>query len=80
MRLTLKLLPRDAVAYALLFFALVPLFAYSQRVGAPPYGIVVADMDRSVKPGDDFYHYPMASGSSAPKFPRARVTLLMAAG
>src|SRR5580700_10069428 len=35
-----------------------PLAADAQSTPAPEtYGIVVANMDRSVKPGDDFYHY-----------------------
>ncbi len=56
MRFTLRLLARNAAAYAL--FALVPLAAYSQEASTPEtHGIVVANMDRSVKPGDDFYHY-----------------------
>jgi endothelin-converting enzyme/putative endopeptidase len=38
--------------------ALSPLTAYSQNTLTPEtHGIVVTDMDRSVKPGDDFYHY-----------------------
>jgi len=56
MRLALGFLPRTAAAYA--FFALVALAAYSQEVSKPEtHGIVVANMDRSFKPGDDFYHY-----------------------
>jgi putative endopeptidase len=56
MRFTLRFLSRNAAACAL--FALAPLFVYSQNAPAPEtHGIVVADMDRSVKPGDDFYHY-----------------------
>ncbi|HXY10754.1 MAG TPA: hypothetical protein VEI52_23180, partial [Terriglobales bacterium] len=56
MTLTLWCLPRNAAAYAL--FALVSLAAFSQEVSTPEtHGIVVANMDRSVKPGDDFYHY-----------------------
>src|ERR1700733_4488670 len=55
MKLTLRFLSRSA-AYALL--ALAPLTAFSQAAPAPETrGIVVADMDRSVKPGDDFYRY-----------------------
>jgi endothelin-converting enzyme/putative endopeptidase len=50
------LLSRNAAAYALI--ALFPLAAYSQEAStAETHGIVVANMDRSVKPGDDFYHY-----------------------
>jgi endothelin-converting enzyme/putative endopeptidase len=50
------LLPWNVAAYAL--FVLVPLAAHSQKVGTPEtLGIVLANMDRSVKPGDDFYHY-----------------------
>ena len=56
MRFTLRVLPRNAAACALL--ALAPLAAYSQDAPAPEtHGIVVANMDRSVKPGDDFYRY-----------------------
>jgi hypothetical protein len=56
MRFTLRFLPRNTAACALL--ALAPLAAYSQDAPAPEtHGIVVANMDRSVKPGDDFYRY-----------------------
>jgi putative endopeptidase len=56
MRFSLRFLPRNAAACAL--FALAPFFVYSQNSPAPEtHGIVVANMDRSVKPGDDFYHY-----------------------
>ncbi|MGB7751017.1 MAG: M13 family metallopeptidase [Candidatus Acidiferrales bacterium] len=56
MRFTPIFLPRNAAAYALL--ALAPLAAYAQDAPAPEtHGIVVANMDRSVKPGDDFYRY-----------------------
>ena len=56
MGFTLRFLSRNAAACALL--ALAPLTAYSQDAPAPEtHGIVVADMDRSVKPGDDFYRY-----------------------
>ncbi len=56
MRFTLRVLPRGAPACAL--FALAQLAAYSQDAPAPEtHGIVVANMDRSVKPGDDFYRY-----------------------
>jgi putative endopeptidase len=56
MRFTLGFLPRDTVAYGLLALAL--LTAHSQDALAPEtHGIVVANMDRSVKPGDDFYGY-----------------------
>jgi putative endopeptidase len=58
MRFTLRLLPRNPVAGAVLFFALVSLSAYSQQASTQEtYGVVVANMDRSVKPGDDFYRY-----------------------
>jgi putative endopeptidase len=56
MRLAVRFLPRNAASYAL--FALVPLTAYSQDLPTPDtHGIVVVNMDRSVKPGDDFYRY-----------------------
>ena len=43
-------------AYALLVLA--QLAAYAQTAPTPEtHGIVVANMDRSVKPGDDFYRY-----------------------
>ena len=56
MRFTLRLLFRNVAAYAVL--ALAPLAAYPLDEPAPEtHGIVVANMDRSVKPGDDFYRY-----------------------
>ena len=56
MRFTLRFSPWNAAAYVLL--ALAPLAAYSQDAPTPEtHGIVVANIDRSVKPGDDFYHY-----------------------
>ena len=56
MRFTPRLSARNTAAYAL--FALVPLAAYSQEASTPEtHGIVAANMDRSVKPGDDFYYY-----------------------
>jgi len=45
-------------ACALLFFVLATLTADSQDTSKPEiHGIAVANMDGSVKPGDDFYHY-----------------------
>jgi len=56
MRFTLRLLSWNAAAYALL--ALAPIVAHAQTAPAPEtHGIVIANMDRSVKPGDDFYNY-----------------------
>jgi len=56
MRFTLRFLPWNAAACALITFA--PLAACAQNAPAPEtHGIVVANMDRSVKPGDDFYRY-----------------------
>src|SRR5208282_3182531 len=56
MRFTLRLLSWNAAAYALL--ALAPIIAHAQTALSPEtHGIVVANMDRSVKPGDDFYRY-----------------------
>jgi len=56
MRFTLGCLSWNVAAYALL--ALAQLAAYAQDAPTPEtHGIVVANMDRSVKPGDDFYRY-----------------------
>jgi putative endopeptidase len=56
MGLTLTHLSRNAAASALL--AVAPLAVYAQDAPtSETHGIVVANMDRSVKPGDDFYHY-----------------------
>jgi putative endopeptidase len=56
MGFTLRFLSLNAAASALLALAL--LAAYSQNAPAPEnHGIIVANMDRSVKPGDDFYRY-----------------------
>jgi putative endopeptidase len=53
-----RLLPRIVAASVLLFFALTPLIAYAQEASAPEtHGIVVANMDRSVKPGDNFFRF-----------------------
>jgi putative endopeptidase len=55
MKLILKFLPHAIVAYVLLTLASL---AASQDAPQPDsHGIAVANMDRSVKPGDDFYHY-----------------------
>jgi putative endopeptidase len=55
-RFTPHCLPWNVAAYAVL--AIAPLAAYSQDAPAPETrGIVVANMDRSVKAGDDFWHY-----------------------
>jgi len=55
-RFAVKFSPRIAAACALL--AVAPLTAYSQDAPTPEtHGIVIANIDRSVKPGDDFYHY-----------------------
>jgi putative endopeptidase len=67
----LGLLPRNAVAYAL--FALVTLAASSQKASTPEiHGIVVANMDRSVKPGDDFYRYANGDWIKRTKIPPDR--------
>jgi hypothetical protein len=50
----IRFLPSNATAYALL--ALGPLTVYSQDAALETHGIAV-NMDRSVNPGDDFYHY-----------------------
>jgi putative endopeptidase len=56
MRFTTRFLPWNAAGYAL--FALAPLAACAQVAPSPEnHGIVVANIDRSVKPGDDFYRY-----------------------
>jgi putative endopeptidase len=56
MRFTLRFLPRAIAAYSLLAFA--PLATYSQAAAKQDtHGVVVANMDPSVKPGDDFYGY-----------------------
>jgi putative endopeptidase len=52
--------PRHAFisAAACAFLALLPLVAITRDAVTPEtHGIVVANMDRSVKPGDDFYRY-----------------------
>jgi len=51
----MRFLLSNATAYALL--ALGPLTAYSQDAALETHGIAVANVGRSVNPGDDFYHY-----------------------
>ncbi len=47
-----------ASAAACALFALAAIISYSQVASAPEtHGIVVANMDRSIKPGDDFFRY-----------------------
>ncbi len=44
--------------FAAAFVATCAIAAYAQQASAPEtHGIAVANMDRSVKPGDDFYQY-----------------------
>jgi predicted metalloendopeptidase len=70
MRFTPRLLAWNA-AYAL--FVIVPLALYSQDASAPEtHGIVVANMDRSVKPGDDFYRYANGDWIKRAKIPPDR--------
>src|ERR1700689_3061251 len=71
MRSTVRLLARSAAAYFLLVLARLP--TYSQdTVTLETHGIVVANMDRSVKPGDDFYHYANGSWIKRTEIPRDR--------
>jgi endothelin-converting enzyme/putative endopeptidase len=51
----MRFLSSNAAAYALL--ALSPVTVYSQDAALETHGIAVANMDRSVRPGDDFFHY-----------------------
>jgi endothelin-converting enzyme/putative endopeptidase len=62
MRFTFNWLRQNAAASVLLgfvgFVLLAPLRAPAQGAPAPEtHGIVIANMDRSVKPGDDFWRY-----------------------
>jgi putative endopeptidase len=71
MRFTVRFLPWNAAAYAL--FALAPLAAYTQKTLAPEtHCIVIANMDLSVKPGDDFYLYANGSWIKHTKIPPDR--------
>ena len=56
MKFALRFFPRATAAYALLAFA--ALAVYAQDAPKPEvHGIAIANMDRSIKPGDDFYQY-----------------------
>jgi putative endopeptidase len=55
MRLFLKYLPCAIAAYALL--TITPLVVSQGTPKPDAHGIAIANLDRSVKPGDDFYHY-----------------------
>lgn len=69
-----RLLPRNAAACAL--FAVALLTAYSQDAPTQEtQGIVVANMDRSVKPGDDFYHYANGNWIKRTELPPTVATL-----
>jgi putative endopeptidase len=77
MRLTLDFRRRALASVAVC--VLLALAAYSQLTEDPAeqetHGIVVANMDRSVKPGDDFYHYANGGWIKRSKLPpdRARI-------
>ena len=71
MRFTLQCLPRNATPCAL--FALATLTACSQAAHElETHGIVVANMDRSVKPGDDFYRYANGDWIKRTEIPKDR--------
>jgi putative endopeptidase len=56
MRFTTRFKSRAAAAYAI--FALATFAAYSQDAPkTDAHGVAVANMDRAIKPGDDFYNY-----------------------
>ena len=56
MRSAFRFLLKGLAACASLAFA--PFAAFSQDARTPEiHGIAVANMDRSIKPGEDFYHY-----------------------
>jgi len=71
MRFSLRFLPRNVAAYVLL--ALAPLTAFVQDAPAQEaHGIAVANMDPSVKPGDDFYAYANSSWIKRTEIPPDR--------
>jgi len=73
MKSTHKVMSLSLTAYILL--ALVCLDAESQVVSAPAtHGIVTANMDPSVRPGDDFYQF--ANGTECNKNARVAWALL----
>ncbi len=55
-----------------LLFALVPLSVSAQAAG---HGIRVADIDTSVKPGDDFFHYADGNGIKREEIPADRASI-----
>jgi putative endopeptidase len=77
MRLTLDFRRRALASVAVC--VLLALAAYSQLTEDPAeqetHCIVVANMDRSVKPSDDFYHYANGGWIKRSKLPpdRARI-------
>jgi putative endopeptidase len=71
MRFAPRFLLRKAAACAL--FAIAPTFADAQTAAASEtHGSVVANMDRSVKPGDDFYRYANGNWISRTEIPPDR--------
>lgn len=74
----MKRIPRFS-KFALAFLAICALAASAQNASAPEtHGIAVANMDRSVKPGDDFYRYANGDWIKRTEIPpdRAKVTSL----
>lgn len=71
MRFTVRFLSWNAAAYVLV--ALIPLNVDSQDAATlETHGFVVVNMDRSVKPGDDFYHYANGNWIKHVKMPADR--------
>jgi len=69
-------LSKFAVAGAATCALAVALSAYAQDVAAAEtHGIAVANMDRSVKPGDDFYQYANGAWIKRTKIPPDRAGL-----
>jgi len=57
---------------AIAFFALFPVAAFAQ---SSVHGIRIADIDKTVKPGDDFFHYADGNGIKRQEIPADRASV-----
>ena len=76
MKLILKSMNLALIPFAVCVFALAPLTTHAQDAPAQDtHGIVVANMDRAVKPGDNFFEYANGEWIKRTEIPpdRARI-------
>ena len=71
----LRSLLASSCAAALLFLPAALTAQTAIQTAEPGHGIVIANMDTSVRPGDDFYRYANGSYIARTKIPEDRASL-----